>query len=58
MVADAMKGSSRNGGIFARAQSRATLSLLGAFELTCDGEPVSLPVPAQAVYDKIAGASG
>ena len=49
MVADAMKGSSRNGGIVARAQSRATLSLLGAFELTCDGEPVSLPVPAQRV---------
>jgi len=39
--------SSRNGAAVVRPQPRASLSLLGGFELTWDSDPVRLPVPAQ-----------
>jgi len=42
-----MKRSSLDGSTVVRAQPRAILRLLGAFELTWDGEPVALPLPAQ-----------
>ena len=49
-----MMRSSREGAAVVQCQARGRLSLLGAFELTWDGELVSLPVPAQRLLGFVA----